>query len=160
MDAPYVRIGAGVHLGNDVRFAGFANLYGCTVGDQCTIGPFVEIQRGAVLGACVKVQSHSFICEGVHIEDEAFIGHGVMFINDRFPRSTTDDGRLKRSDDWQCELTRVERRASVGSNATILCGITIGTGAIVGAGSVVTRDVAPHTIVAGNPARVLRRVAA
>jgi UDP-2-acetamido-3-amino-2,3-dideoxy-glucuronate N-acetyltransferase len=160
MDAPFMKIGDGVRLGRNVRFVGFANLYHCTIGDDCLIGPFVEIQRGARIGNRVKIQSHSFICEGVEIEDEAFIGHGVMFINDRFPRATTDDGRLKGGADWVCERTLIQRRASIGSNATILCGITIGEGAIIGAGSVVTRDVPPFAVVAGNPARILRSLAA
>jgi acetyltransferase-like isoleucine patch superfamily enzyme len=158
MNAPYLKIAPDVRLGKDVKFSGFVNLYGCEIGDQCMIGPFVEIQRDVRLGRLVKVQSHTFICSGVEIGDEAFIGHGVMFINDRFPRSTTDGGRLKDAEDWQCERTVVGRRASIGSNATILCGITIGEGAIIGAGSVVTKDVQPRTIVAGNPARLLRSV--
>lgn len=160
MDAPFVKMGDGVKLGSNVRFCGFVNLYGCEIGADSFIGPFVEIQKGSVLGQRVKVQSHTFICEGVTIEDEAFVGHGVMFINDRFPRATTEDGRIKGGKDWTCETTRVCRRASIGSNATILCGVTIGAGAIVGAGSVVTRDVPPETIVVGNPARVLRKLAA
>jgi acetyltransferase-like isoleucine patch superfamily enzyme len=147
-----------VRLGNQVRLYGFANLYGCEIGDESMIGPFVEIQRGARIGRYVKVQSHTFICSGVEIADEVFIGHGVMFINDRFPRSTTDDGQLKGAADWTCERTVVGRRAAIGSNATILCGVTIGEEAVVGAGSVVTRDVPARTIVAGNPARVLRRL--
>jgi acetyltransferase-like isoleucine patch superfamily enzyme len=160
MDAPYLKIGEGVQLGRNVRFVGFANLYHCVIGDDCLIGPFVEVQRGVRIGQRVKVQSHSFICEGVEIEDEVFVGHGVMFINDRYPRSTTDDGRVKGAKDWTCERTIVGRRASIGSNATILCGITIGEGAIIGAGSVVTRAVPPFAVVAGNPARVLRMLAA
>jgi acetyltransferase-like isoleucine patch superfamily enzyme len=155
-DAPFMKIGDGVRLGRNVRFCGFANLYHCTIGDDCTIGPFVEIQRGARLGCRVKVQSHSFICEGVELEDEVFVGHGVMFTNDRFPRATSSDGRPKGAEDWTCEPTLVKRRAAIGSNATILCGVTIGEEAIVGAGSVVTRDVPPGVIVVGNPARILR----
>jgi dTDP-4-amino-4,6-dideoxygalactose transaminase/acetyltransferase-like isoleucine patch superfamily enzyme len=158
LSPPFANIAADVVLGNDVRFAGHCNLYGCEVGEGCTIGPFVEIQCGARLGRQVKVQSHSFICTGVVIEDGAFIGHGVMFINDRYPRATTTAGHLKGPADWHCEATRIGRRASVGSNATILCGVTVGEGAVIGAGSVVTRDVPPWTVVAGNPARVLRRV--
>jgi UDP-2-acetamido-3-amino-2,3-dideoxy-glucuronate N-acetyltransferase len=147
-----------MNIADDVklgRFAGFANLYGCEVGDDCVIGPFVEIQRGVVIGNRVKIQSHSFVCTGVTIHDEAFIGHGVMFINDRLPRSTTDSGNLKGASDWTCEPTVIGRRASIGSNATILCGVTIGEAALVGAGSVVTKDVPPGAIVAGNPARVM-----
>ncbi len=150
----YQRIAADVVLGDDVVVRDFVNLYGCRVGAGSTIGPFVEIQRGVVIGERVKVSSHSFICEGVVVEDEVFIGHGVCFINDRFPRATID-GRLQRREDWTLEETRVERGASLGSNATILCGVTIGAGAIVGAGSVVTKDVAPGAIVAGNPAAPL-----
>ena len=158
IDAPYVLIAADVRLGRNVRFSGFANLYGCVLGDDCMVGPFVEIQRDVRIGSRVKIQSHAFICSGVEILDEAFIGHGVMFINDRFPRSTDSSGRLKGSGDWKCETTRVGRRAAIGSNATILCGVQIGEGAIVGAGSVVTRDVPVGSVVAGNPARVLRRI--
>jgi acetyltransferase-like isoleucine patch superfamily enzyme len=158
-DAPYMKIGAGVELGKNVRFAGFANLYGCQIGDDCFIGPFVEIQVGARLGRAVKVQSHSFICTGVDIGDEVFVGHGVMFINDRLPRSTGDDGRLKTASDWTCEPTVVGRRASLGSNCTIMCGLTIGEDALVGAGSVVTKDVPPRAVVAGNPAKVIRYLA-
>lgn len=144
-----------VKLGHDVKFHGFANLYDCEIGDEASIGPFVEIQRDAKVGKRVKIQSHSFICTGVEIADEAFIGHGVMFINDRFPRATSKGGQLKTDEDWTCERTVVERRASIGSNATIMCGVTIGEEAVVGAGSVVTKDVPARTIVAGNPAAVL-----
>lgn len=158
MEAPYMQIAPDVCLGEQVQLCGFTNLYGCEIGNHCLIGPFVEIQRGARLGQRVKVQSHTFICSGVDIGDEAFIGHGVMFINDRFPRATTVDGRLQGADDWRCERTVVQRRAAIGSNATILCGVTIGEEAVVGAGSVVTRDVPARTVVAGNPARVLRRL--
>lgn len=144
-----------VKLGANVRLADFINLYGCEIGDDSSVGPFVEIQRDAFIGKRVKVQSHSFICTGVTIADEAFIGHGVMFTNDRFPRSTTEQGTPKGSADWKCELTFVGRRASIGSNATILCGVTIGDGAIVGAGSVVTKNVPAGVTVAGNPARII-----
>lgn len=151
-----VRVAPDVKLGRDVRLAAFVNLYGCEIGDESRVGPFVEIQKGAVIGRRVKIQSHSFVCEGVHIEDEVFIGHGVMFINDRLPRATREDGAPKGPGDWVCEPTRIERRASIGSNATILCGVRIGAGAMVGAGSVVTADVPALAVVAGNPARVLR----
>ena len=149
-------VAADVTLGKDVRLADFINLYGCRIGDESRIGPFVEIQKNAVVGRRCKVQSHSFICEGVTLEDEVFVGHGVIFVNDRFPRATTETGALAGDGDWKCETTLVKRRASIGSGATILCGVTIGEDAIVGAGAVVTRDVAARTVVAGNPARVLR----
>jgi UDP-2-acetamido-3-amino-2,3-dideoxy-glucuronate N-acetyltransferase len=156
--APFSRIAADVELGNDVRLIGWVNLYGCQIGDESFVGPFVEIQRGVRVGRRVKIQSHSFLCTGVDIEDEAFIGHGVMFINDRYPRSTDRGGRINRDGDWVCEPTRVGRRASIGSNCTILCGVTIGAQAIVGAGSVVTKDIPARAVVAGNPARLLRYV--
>lgn len=159
MSAPeYCRIAPDVKLGKDVKIYSFVNLYGCTIGDETKIGAFVEIQGGAVVGRRVKISSHTFICEGVTIEDNAFIGHGVMFINDKYPRSTNPDGTLQTGEDWVCVPTRVGRGASIGSNATILCGVTVGQGAIVGAGSVVTRDVAPYAVVAGNPARVRRSI--
>jgi dTDP-4-amino-4,6-dideoxygalactose transaminase/acetyltransferase-like isoleucine patch superfamily enzyme len=158
MTPPFAQISENVVLGKDVRLSGFCNLYGCLIGDECRIGPFVEVQCDAQLGKRVKVQSHTFICSGVMIEDEVFVGHGVMFINDRYPRSTTTSGTVKGGADWVCERTVIQRRASIGSNATILCGVTVGEGAIVGAGSVVTRDVPPYTVVAGNPARILRAV--
>lgn len=146
-----------VQIGRDVRIfhPDLVNIYGCVVGDETRIGTFVEIQAGAKIGARCKISSHTFICEGVTIEDEVFIGHGVMFTNDRFPRAAADDGRLQGPADWKLEATRVGRRASIGSNATILCGISIGEGAMVGAGSVVTRDVPPWAVVAGVPARLL-----
>ena len=156
MDAPFMKIADDVKIGKGVRFSGFCNLYGCEIGDSCSIGPFVEIQKGVKIGRNVKVQSHTFICSGVTIGDEAFIGHGVMFINDKYPRSTTDEGRRQTEEDWECVQTVVERRASIGSNATILCGITIGESAVVGAGSVVTKNVQPRSVVAGNPARFIR----
>src|ERR1700757_1089942 len=145
-----------VQFGRDVRIfhPDLVNLYGCSVGDETRIGSFVEIQVGAKIGARCKISSHSFICEGVTIEDEVFIGHGVMFTNDKYPRATTADGRPQGPADWSVEATRIGRGASIGSNATILCGITIGVGAIVGAGAVVTRDVPAHAIVAGVPARI------
>lgn len=149
------RIAPDVKLGVDVIVQDFVNLYGCEIGDHSKIGPFVEIQKGVRVGRNVKVSSHTFICEGVTIEDEAFIGHGVMFINDRYPRSTVD-GRLQGTADWTVVPTVIRRGASIGSNATILCGVTVGEEAIVGAGAVVTRDVPPRVVVAGNPARSLR----
>lgn len=157
-DQLYQRIAPDVKLGQRVKIFAFTNLYGCAIGDDTKIGTFVEIQKGARVGARCKVSSHTFICEGVAVEDEVFIGHGVTFINDRFPRSTNPDGKLQTEADWQCVATVVKRGASIGSGATILCGVTIGAGAIVGAGSVVTKDVPDGMIVAGNPARVLRRV--
>src|SRR5579875_3208665 len=146
-----------VTLGQGVVIRDFVNLYGCSIGDNSKVGTFVEIQSDVTIGRNVKVSSHTFICSGVTIEDDVFIGHNVSFINDRYPRSTTA-GRLQTPEDWTEEQTIVERGASIGTSATILCGLTIGEGAIVGAGSVVTRDVPPHTIVAGNPARVVRVV--
>jgi len=157
-DSPTVRIAPDVKLGRDVRIYAFVNLYGCEIGDETKIGTFVEIQKGVRIGRRVKVSSHTFICEGVTIQDEAFIGHGVMFINDKYPRSTNPDGSLQVDSDWTILPTIVERRASIGSNATIMAGVSIGEGAIVGAGSVVTRDVPAFTIVAGSPAKVLRRI--
>jgi acetyltransferase-like isoleucine patch superfamily enzyme len=152
------RIAADVVLGRDVRIADFVNLYGCRIGDESRVGPFVEIQKNAAVGRRCKVSSHTFICEGVTLEDEVFIGHGVTFVNDRFPRATTEAGTLQTDADWVCEPTLVRRRASIGSGATILCGVTIGEEAVVGAGSVVTRDVAARTVVAGNPAREIRHL--
>src|ERR1043165_5397631 len=147
-----------VTLGRDVKIYDFVNLYGCEIGDESKIGTFVEIQRGARVGRRVKVSSHTFICEGVQIEDHVFVGHGVTFINDRYPRSVTGDGELQGSDDWAVVPTVVRKGASIGPGSTILCGVEIGENAIVGAGSVVTKDVPADTIVAGNPARVLRRI--
>ena len=155
---PFSRIADDVRFGRDVTIVGFVNLYGCEIGDESKIGPFVEIQRGARVGARCKVSSHAFVCEGVTIEDECFIGHHVVFTNDRYPRAVNPDGSLQTAADWRVVPTHVGRRASIGSGAVILCGVRIGEGAVVGAGSVVTRDVPPHTIVAGNPARVLRAV--
>jgi UDP-2-acetamido-3-amino-2,3-dideoxy-glucuronate N-acetyltransferase len=146
-----------VKLGRDVTIRDFVNLYGCEIGDESRIGTFVEIQRGARVGRRVKISSHTFICEGVLIEDEVFVGHGVTFINDRYPRSVNSQGAVQGDKDWQVVPTIVKRGASIGSGATILCGITIGAEAVVGAGSVVTSDVAPGTVVAGNPARILRK---
>ncbi|MCK1607117.1 N-acetyltransferase [Bradyrhizobium sp. 166] len=146
-----------VQLGRHVRIfhTELVNLYGCTVGDETRIGTFVEIQAGAKVGARCKISSHSFICEGVTIEDEVFVGHGVMFTNDKHPKATTADGRPQQASDWTLQRTRVGSGASIGSNSTILCGVTIGEGASVGAGAVVTRDVPPGAVVAGVPARVL-----
>jgi acetyltransferase-like isoleucine patch superfamily enzyme len=151
-------IGKDVQVGKEVRILHpeLVNLYGCVIGDGTRIGTFVEVQVGARIGSRCKISSHTFICEGVTIEDEVFVGHGVMFINDRFPAATTEEGKPQGPDDWKVESTRVCRRASIGSNATILCGVTIGEGATVGAGAVVTRDVLPHSVVAGVPARVVR----
>jgi len=155
-DSPTIRIAPDVKLGRDVKIFAFVNLYGCEIGDETKVGTFVEIQKGVRIGKRVKISSHTFICEGVTVEDYVFIGHGVMFINDRYPRAANPDGSLQTEADWQVVPTIIRRGASIGSNATILCGVTVGEGAIVGAGSVVTRDVAPFTVVAGNPARVLR----
>lgn len=152
----YLRIAPDVVLGQEVTFGPFVNLYGCRIGDECTIGAFVEIQAGVQVGRKVKIQSHTFICSGVVIEDEAFIGHGVMFVNDRYPRATTRDGKKQRSGDWNCQFIRIGRRSSIGSNATILGGVVVGEESMVGAGSLVVRDVPPQAVVAGNPAKVLR----
>lgn len=149
-------IAADVKLGRDVRLSRFINLYGCEIGDETKIGAFVEIQKNARVGKCCKVSSHTFVCEGVEIEDNVFIGHGVMFTNDSYPRATADDGRLQTESDWKVERTIVCKGASIGSGATILPNLSIGEGAIVGAGSVVTKDVPAKAIVAGNPARILR----
>ena len=160
VNAEFARISPDVKLGTDVKIYAYVNLYGCEIGDESKIGTFVEIQKGAKIGKRVKVSSHTFICEGVTIEDEVFIGHGVMFTNDKYPRATTTSGELQNEADWICIPTLIKQGASIGSNATILCGVTIGERAIVGAGSVVTRDVPPDTIVAGSPARVIRNMKA
>jgi UDP-2-acetamido-3-amino-2,3-dideoxy-glucuronate N-acetyltransferase len=152
------KVAPSVKLGQRVVLNAFTNLYGCEIGDDSKIGTFVEIQKGARIGARCKVSSHSFICEGVTIEDEVFIGHNVTFTNDLFPRATRPDGSMQTDADWKCLPTVVKRGASIGSSATILCGITIGERALIGAGSVVTRDVPPHTLVAGNPARIVRKL--
>jgi UDP-2-acetamido-3-amino-2,3-dideoxy-glucuronate N-acetyltransferase len=152
----YCRIAPDVKLGKDVKIFAFVNLYGCAIGDHTKVGTFVEIQKGAVIGRNCKISSHTFICEGVTIEDDVFIGHNVTFINDMYPRSTAAGGGLQTEDDWKVVPTFIRRGASVGSSVTILAGVTVGEGAIVGAGAVVTKDVAPWTIVAGNPAKVLR----
>jgi len=154
----FLSIAADVKLGKDVRLARFINLYGCEIGDETKIGAFVEIQKNASVGKRCKISSHTFVCEGVTIQDHVFIGHGVTFINDSFPRATTEDGQLQTEKDWKVEPTLIKRGASIGSGSTILSNVVIGEHAIVGAGSVVTKDVPPRTIVAGNPARVLRPV--
>lgn len=160
-DSPeYVSIAADVRMGRDVRLARFINLYGCTIGDETKIGAFVEIQKNATVGRRCKISSHTFVCEGVTIEDQVFVGHGVVFVNDRYPRATTAAGQLQTDEDWTVEPTVVRQGASIGSGATILSNVTIGERAIVGAGSVVTRDVPAEAIVAGNPARVIRMLTA
>jgi acetyltransferase-like isoleucine patch superfamily enzyme len=158
MSSEFSRVASDVELGRDVKIHGFVNLYGCRVGDETRIGTFVEIQKGASVGARCKISSHTFICEGVEIEDEVFVGHGVMFINDRQPRATRPDGAPQTDDDWTLERTIVRRGASIGSNATILCGVEIGERALIGAGSVVTRSVPAGATVAGNPARIVKEV--
>lgn len=147
-----------VKLGKDVKIYNFVNLYGCEIGDDSKIGTFVEIQKNAKVGRKCKISSHTFICEGVTIEDDVFIGHGVMFINDAYPRATAANGALQTEQDWKVERTLIKKGASIGSGATILCNVTVGENAIVGAGSVVTKNVPANTIVAGNPARVLRSI--
>ena len=158
MDQNFNRIAADVKLGTGVRVFGFVNLYGCEIGDETKIGTFVEVQKGAKIGRRCKISSHTFICEGVTLEDEVFVGHNVTFINDLMPRSTNGQGQLQTEQDWSCEPTLVRRGASIGSSATLLCGITVGEFAVIGAGSVVTRDIPPYTVVAGNPAKVLRKL--
>jgi acetyltransferase-like isoleucine patch superfamily enzyme len=152
----FVCIGADVRLGENVKLSKFINLYGCSVGDNTKIGAFVEIQKNASVGNNCKVSSHSFVCEGVDIEDNVFIGHGVMFINDSYPRATANDGRLQTEADWRVERTRVCKGASIGTGSTILANVTIGENAIIGAGSVITKDVPANAIVAGNPGRLFR----
>jgi len=147
-----------VKLGKNVKIFSFVNLYGCAIGDNTKIGTFVEIQKNAVVGRNCKISSHTFICEGVHIEDDVFIGHNVTFINDLYPRATSGSGQLQTENDWKVIETFVRKGASVGSSATILAGVTIGECAIVGAGAVVTKDVPPHTVVAGVPTRILRKI--
>jgi acetyltransferase-like isoleucine patch superfamily enzyme len=149
------RLIADVEFGDDVRVQAFTNLYGCRIGSGSRIGPFVEVQRGVEIGAVCKIQSHTFVCEGVTIGDRVFIGHGVMFINDKHPRATNEDGELQDPGDWEMHETRVEDGASIGSGAVVLAGLTIGAGALVGAGAVVTRDIAPGVVVVGNPSRPL-----
>ena len=152
------KIAPDVKLGKNVRIFDFVNLYGCEIGDDSKVGTFVEIQKGVRVGRNVKISTHTFICEGVTIEDEVFIGHNVSFINDKYPRSTNPDGSLQTEKDWHVEKTTIKRRASIGTSATILCGVTVGENSIVGAGSVVTHDVPANTVVAGIPARVIRNV--
>jgi UDP-2-acetamido-3-amino-2,3-dideoxy-glucuronate N-acetyltransferase len=157
-EPPLQRIAPDVKLGKNVRIHSFTNLYGCEIGDDVKIGTFVEIQKGAKIGSRCKISSHSFICEGVTLEDDVFIGHNVVFTNDRYPRATNAGGRLQTESDWKCIPTLVKRGASIGSGAVLLCGITVGENAMIGAGSVVTKDVPPDTIVAGNPARIVKSV--
>jgi UDP-2-acetamido-3-amino-2,3-dideoxy-glucuronate N-acetyltransferase len=153
----FVSITDDVKFGKNVKIYNFVNMYGCEIGDNTKIGTFVEIQKGATIGRNCKISSHTFICEGVHIEDNCFIGHNVTFINDKYPRSTNPNGELQTEDDWICVPTYIKNGASVGSSSTVLCGITIGENAIIGAGAVVTKDVPPDTVVAGVPARVLSK---
>ena len=152
------KIAPNVILGKDVVLNDFINLYGCRIDDGTRIGPFVEIQKNAFIGKRCKISSHTFICEGVTIEDEVFVGHGVMFINDKYPRATSESGALQTEEDWEVIPTLVKRGASIGSNATLICGITVGAGSIVGAGSMVINDVPDGTIVAGNPAKIVRKI--
>lgn len=147
-----------VQVGKDVRIFNFVNAYGCSIGDGSKVGAFVEIQKGATIGKNCKISSHSFICEGVHIRDNVFIGHNVTFINDKFPRATNDDGSMQTDADWHVEETFIEEGASIGSSVTILCGITVGKRAIVGAGSVITKNVPENAIVAGNPAKIIKYI--
>lgn len=147
-----------VAVGENVKIFNFVNAYGCSIGDNTKVGAFVEIQKGATIGKNCKISSHTFICEGVHIKDNVFLGHNVTFINDKFPRATNDDGSTQTEDDWVCIETTIEEGASIGSSVTILCGITVGKKAIVGAGSIVTKDVPEKAIVAGNPARIIKYI--
>jgi len=152
----FQRIAPDVKLGKNVRVYDFTNLYGCEIGDDVKIGTFVEIQKGSKIGNRCKVSSHTFICEGVTLEDDVFIGHNVTFINDRYPRATNGDGKLQTEADWSCVGTLVKRGASIGSGATLLCGVTVGENAMIGAGSVVTKNVPAGAVVAGNPARIVK----
>ena len=154
----YCVIAPDVKLGKNVKIFSFVNLYGCEIGDNTKIGTFVEVQKKAFIGRNCKISSHTFICEGVHIEDNVFIGHNVTFINDLYPRASTSEGKLQTAEDWEVVPTFVKKGASIGSSATILAGVTIGEKAIVGAGAVVTKDVPPYSVVAGNPARILRKI--
>jgi UDP-2-acetamido-3-amino-2,3-dideoxy-glucuronate N-acetyltransferase len=157
--ATYLSVADDVCLGQNVQLSNFVNLYGCEIGDDTRVGAFVEVQRDARIGRRCKISSHTFICSGVTIEDEVFVGHGVVFINDRRPRATNSGGALKGDSDWLMERTRIERGASIGSGAVIMCGVTVGHDALIGAGAVVTRDVPAGAVVAGNPARVRARAA-
>jgi acetyltransferase-like isoleucine patch superfamily enzyme len=157
MEMAMKNIAPDVQLGIDVKIYDFVNLYGCKIGDNTKIGTFVEIQKGADIGKNCKISSHTFICEGVTIEEGVFVGHNVTFINDKYPRSTTEDRELQTEEDWDCVPTLIKNGASIGSSATLLCGITVGENAIVGAGSVVTKDVPANTVVAGNPARIIKK---
>jgi acetyltransferase-like isoleucine patch superfamily enzyme len=152
------QIASDVKLGKNVRIYGFTNLYGCEIGDEVKIGTFVEIQKGTKIGSRCKISSHTFICEGVTLEEGVFVGHNVVFTNDRFPRATNEDGQLQTDSDWKCIPTLVKRGASIGSGAVLLCGITVGENAMIGAGSVVTKDVPPNAVVAGNPARIIKSI--
>ena len=152
------KIASNVVLGENVILNDFINLYGCKIDDDTKIGPFVEVQKNAFIGKRCKISSHTFICEGVTIEDDVFVGHGAMFINDKYPRATSESGELQTDDDWEVIPIVVKQGASIGSNATLLCGIIVGSGSIIGAGSVVTQDVPDNTIVAGNPAKIIRRI--
>ena len=154
----YCVISADVKLGKDVKITSFVNLYGCEIGDSTKIGAFVEIQKGVIIGRNCKISSHSFICEGVTIEDEVFIGHNVTFINDKFPKATNIDGSLQNDDDWNCEPTLIMKGASIGSGSTLLCGVTVGSSAIVGAGSVVTKNIPDNAIVVGSPAKLINEI--
>jgi acetyltransferase-like isoleucine patch superfamily enzyme len=158
MNSPLQKIAPDVKIGEGAKVFDFVNLYGCEIGENSKIGTFVEIQRGAKIGKNCKISSHSFICEGVTIEDNVFVGHNVTFTNDIFPRATNPDGSLQTADDWKCVSTLVKKGASIGSSVTILCGITIGENSIVGAGSMVTKDVPANCVVAGNPAKILRNL--
>jgi acetyltransferase-like isoleucine patch superfamily enzyme len=155
-DRPNICVSEDVQLGERVRLSNFVNLYGCEIGDDTRVGAFVEVQRDARIGKRCKISSHTFICSGVTIEDEVFIGHNVVFINDRRPRATNTDGSPQSEEDWLLERTLIRRRASVGSGAIIMCGVEVGEGAIIGAGALVTRNVPPNCVVAGSPARILR----
>ncbi len=152
------KIAPDVVLGKNVTLNAFINLYGCRIGDNTKIGAFVEVQKNAFIGKRCKISSHTFVCEGVKIEDDVFVGHGVIFINDKYPRATNISGRLQTEDDWEVVPTVIKQGASIGSNSTLMCGITVGTGSIVGAGSVVTHDVPDKVIVAGNPAKIIRKI--
>ncbi len=152
------KVASTVKLGKDVFLSDYINLYGCSIGDNTKVGPFVEIQKNAYIGANCKIQSHTFICEGVSIDDNVFIGHGVMFTNDIYPRSTKQNGEMQNEEDWEVVQTLVKKGASIGSNATLLCGIEIGLNSIIGAGSVVTKNIPDNVIVAGNPAKIIRKL--